>query len=448
MKDVASIVKAIGQTSGYNDKLAILKKYANQPGLKEILKFIYNPYCKTGISDAKLNKALEFLVVDRTITWQDAIEYFSKHQTGSDNDLLFARDFLASTNREHGADAMRLAAAMVTQNLKIGITATSLNAVYGKDFIPKTGCMLGTLFGDVPPHKISWPCIVTEKLDGIRRVLVKENGGCRFYSRSGHEDTGLIQIIKEATCLPDNFVYDGELLALGDFKDCIAQRQATNSIANSKGIKTGLTFNVFDMVPVKDFYKGSCSISATERKVRLGATLMDDSIQLLDDRWFNLINAFGVHEDLQFIKAVPILGVVSSIDEVTPIAEKIWRNGGEGVMLNTKLGPYEIKRSKQLLKVKHTEEHILTIVNIMEGSGKYEDAMGALVVEYIDKAGRKSFLGVGSGFTDAQRQFIWEHPEMYIGRKVEIECFGESTNANGSSSLNCPIFKRFVGEVE
>lgn len=448
MKEVAQIIKLIGQTSGYNDKLAILKKYSSTPGLKEILKFIYNPYCKTGISDAKLNNVWWGSVFER-IDWHEAIAYFSKHQTGSGDDVMFAANFIGYTKAAHGEDAMKVARALVTQNLKIGITATSLNNVYGKDFIPKTGCMLGTLFDDVPAHKIQWPCIVTEKLDGIRRILVKENGVCRFYSRSGHEDTGLVEIMKEAACLPDNFVYDGELLAAGTFKDCIAQRQATNSIANSKGLKTGLTFNVFDMVPAVDFYAGISTETALTRKLRLGATLMDESIQLLDEeRWFQLIAAFGVHTELKFIKPVQILGLVKNIDMVTPIVEQIWARGGEGVMLNTANGPYEIKRSKCLLKVKHTEEHILPVVDIMEGSGKYEDAMGALVVQYTNKFGQQSYLGVGSGFTDDQRRAIWENPEKYIGRKVEIETFGESTNAAGMTSLNCPIFKRFVGEVE
>lgn len=448
MKEIVQIVKAIGQTSSYNDKIAILQKYADVVGIKEILKFIYNPYCKTGISTAKLTKAIVNNTARRSIEWPEAILYFSKHKTGSDVDLAFANDFINTCGTKYGEDARRLACAIVTQDLKIGITATSLNKVYGKDFIPKTGCMLGTLFDDVPQSRIKWPCIVTEKLDGIRRVLVKENGVCTFYSRSGHQDTGLIEIVKEAAYLPDNFVYDGELLAAGTFKDCIAQRQATNSIANSKGLKTGLTFNVFDMIPINDFYAGVCNISAKERKIRLAATLMDDSLQLLEERWPMLIGAFGIHENLQFIKAVKILGVVNSIDDITPIVEEIWKRGGEGVMLNTMSGPYEIKRSKNLLKVKHTEEHVLPVVNVIEGNGKYEESLGAIVVLYTNKYGEQSYLGVGSGFTDDQRNEIWQNPERYIGLNAEIECFGESTNNAGLTSLNCPIFKRFVGDKE
>ena len=96
-----------------------------------------------------------------------------------------------------------------------------------------------------------------------------------------------------------------------------------------------------------------------------------------------------------------------------------------------------------MLKVKHTEEHTLIVVDMLEGTGKFEDMLGALIVDY---KGNK--LGVGSGFTDSQRMILWNNKEVYIGMQVEIETFGESKNALGEVSLNCPIFKRFVGEVE
>ena len=446
MREVARVIVAVGKTSGYNDKLEILRRYGNTPGLKEILKFIYNTYCKTGISKAKLSKAMstrQLSAPAEEIEWRDALRYFSTHQTGTDADLRFARDFICTAFERYGDSAAFLAEAIITQDLKIGITATSLNTVYGKDFIPKIGCMLGTPFGDVGADKVKWPCIVTEKLDGVRRILIKENGVCRMYSRSGHEDTGLVEVIADAKYLPNNFVYDGELLAKGAFKDSIAQRQATNSIAAGKGAKTGLTFNVFDMVPVDEFYAGKSKDNALNRKLRLGATLMDPGIEVLHENHWQIMQAYGIHMVLENIKPVPILGLVSSLDAATPIVEEIWARGGEGIMLNTTSGLYEIKRSKQLLKVKHTEEHVLPIIDILEGTGKYEDSMGAIVVNY-----KGSAVGVGSGFTDYQRKTIWENADAYIGRMVEIETFGESMNAQGYVSLNCPIFKRFVGEVE
>lgn len=451
MIEVAKVINLIGNTSSSNDKLYLLKKNENVPGLKTILKFIYDPYTRTGISKAKLAKALKIAEArgpyvmgnEPFISYTEMIDYLKTHTTGNDCDITMAARFINCTKVMY-PEAEELAKAIVTQDLKIGVTATSLNKVYGADFIPKIGCMLGTLYGDVGPEKTKWPCIVTEKLDGIRRILVKENGVCRCYSRSGHEDTGLIEIVEDAKYLPNNTVYDGELLAAGTFKDCIAQRQATNSIANSKGDKTGLTFNVFDMVPLDEFRAGISNDKALVRKITLGATLMDESIQHLEpDKWPMLIQAFGIHTELKAIRPVPILGLVKCMADVEPIVNEIWARGGEGVMLNSTVGKYEIKRSKELLKVKHTEEHVLEVVDILEGTGKFEGMMGALVVDYN---GNK--LGVGSGFNDAQRKDIWDNPEKYLGRSIEIDTFGESTNALGEKSLNCPIFKRFVGEEE
>lgn len=451
MIEAAKVINLIGNTSSSNDKLYLLKKNENVPGLKTILKFIYDPYTRTGISKAKLAKALKIAEArgpyvignEPFISYTEMIDYLKTHTTGNDCDITMAARFINCTKVMY-PEAEELAKAIVTQDLKIGVTATSLNKAYGADFIPKIGCMLGTLYGDVGPEKTKWPCIVTEKLDGIRRILVKENGVCRCYSRSGHEDTGLIEIVEDAKYLPNNTVYDGELLAAGTFKDCIAQRQATNSIANSKGDKTGLTFNVFDMVPLDEFRAGISNDKALVRKITLGATLMDESIQHLEpDKWPMLIQAFGIHTELKAIRPVPILGLVKCMADVEPIVNEIWARGGEGVMLNSTVGKYEIKRSKELLKVKHTEEHVLEVVDILEGTGKFEGMMGALVVDYN---GNK--LGVGSGFNDAQRKDIWDNPEKYLGRSIEIDTFGESTNALGEKSLNCPIFKRFVGEEE
>ena len=446
MREVAQAIGTLAATSSHNDKLTLLKRYAGLDGFKEILNFIYNPYIRTGISASKLakivSKANNTSMSGEVLTYRDAIEYFKTHTTGNDTDLAYGAKFLRSVLFMHGmSDAYELAKAILTQDLKIGITATSLNKVYGKDFIPKTGCMLGTPYDDVGHDKVAWPCIVTEKLDGIRRIIIKENGVCRAYSRSGHIDEGLVEILAEAMYLPDNTVYDGELLAKGKFKDCIAQRQASNSIANSGGEKTGLTFNVFDMVPLDEFYAGVCVSPAINRKILLGATLMDDSIAYLTDNASELIAAFGIHQELEHIKPVPILGKVNSLLEAEPIVNEIWKAGGEGIMLNTCTGRYEIKRTKHLLKVKHTEEYTLKVVDILEGTGRNEDAMGALVVDF-----EGAFVGVGSGFTDAQRQDIWENKEDYIGRMIEVETFGKSTNAAGGKSLNCPIFKRFVGD--
>ncbi len=458
MINAAKVINLIKHTSSYNDKQYLLKKNSDVQGLKEILHFIYNPYGKTGISTAKLEKSMDFAAVrgeyvmgdEHFVSYTDAIKYFKKHTTGSDADLVMAARFINCTKATYPdyPFAVELAKAIVTQDLQIGVTAKTLNNVYGKTFIPTVGCMLGTKLTSIPESRLRGelrgPYIVTEKLDGIRRILIKENGVCRMFSRSGHEDTGLVEIMEEAKYLPDNRVYDGELLAIGTFADNIALRQASMSRSAIKGTKIGLGFNVFDMLHIDDFYAGKSTDNALIRKIILGATFSDESIQFLTERdWPKALQVYGIAKTLNCIKSVPILGLIDNINQVEPIVAEIWARGGEGVMLNTASGLYEVKRSTSLIKVKKVEEATLIVESAYSGTGKYEDMLGGLVVDYN---GNK--LGVGSGFTDAQRHDIWFNQDKYIGRKIEIDHFGESTNQLGTKSLNCPIFKRFVGDEE
>lgn len=432
MKEIARAIYEIQATPGRNDKLALLERYAELPGFKDVLQFIYNPYIRTGIAANKLTKG-EHSMCNMAITAHDAIRHFEKNQTGSDNDVHFAWLFI---NAQDTTETRDLATAMVTKNLKIGISDKSLNKVYGDDFIPRIGCMLGVPYPE-NKHKVRGPFIATEKLDGIRRILVKENGESRMYSRSGIEDEGLVEIIEQASCLPDNTVYDGELLAMGTYGNSIALRQATNSIANRKGIRTGVSFNIFDIIPLDEFKKGKSKYTALNRKLLLGAMFGDDGIQHLHDDWAKMMVAFDIGaQGLTAVKAVPILGVVNTEEEIAELVTPIWKRGGEGIMLNTFEGYYELKRSNSLLKVKYVESMDLKVVDIQEGTNKYEGMMGALVVDY---KGHK--VGVGSGFNDEERQRFWDSPEEIIGKTIEVDTFGESKDQLGNVSLNCAIFK-------
>ena len=431
MKEIARAIYEIQATPGRNDKLALLRQYESLPGFKETMRFVYDPYIRTGIADKKLIKGMHD-AKNKQLTVYDTIEYFETNQTGTDDDVYFAWLFINAQETDQAKD---LAFAIITKNLKIGVTDTSLNKVYGADFIPRIGCMLGVPYPE-NKHKVKGPFIATEKLDGIRRILVKEKGKCRLYSRSGIEDEGLVEIIEEARYLPDNTVYDGELLAIGTYENSIALRQATNSIANRKGIRTGVLFNIFDIIPIDEFKRGASKYTALNRKVLLGSMFGDEGVQYLRDDWAKLLVAFDLGHKFRTIKAVPILGVVSTDEEITELVAPIWERGGEGIMLNTFEGCYELKRSNSLLKVKYNESLDLKVVDMLEGTNKYKGMMGALVVDY--KGYR---VGVGSGFSDEERQRFWDNPEEIIGKTIEVDTFGESKDQLGNVSLNCPIYK-------
>jgi DNA ligase 1 len=424
----AEKIYEVGKAPGRIAKENLLKKYSGDEMFKKVLHYIMNPYIRTGISRRKIVKEVGNIRLAGPVSFEQAMEYFRVHPTGTDRDIAFAQIFIAS----HKKEMHDLAVALVTKDLTIGVTATTLNKVYGANFIPKLGIMLGTNFQDVKDPKGPW--IATEKLDGHRRILVKENGICSFYSRSGIPDIELDIFMEEAAQLPDNSVYDGECLAIGNFKNSLELRQATNSIMNSSGPKKGITYNVFDIVDVNEFKTNTCTKHALYRKFMLCGIFNDPSMAKMAPP--EGITRFVKDASFSLIKNVPILGIPHTIEEAIDYAIPIWDRGFEGVMLNKIDSMYEIKRSKDLLKVKLVESLDLPVLDMMEGTGKYKGMLGSLVVNY-----KGCSVGVGSGLTDAQRKLWWDSPELIIGKTIEIDTFGETKNKEGGLSLNAPIFK-------
>lgn len=437
-RQVVQAIETIASNNSRLHKEAALRQFSEVPGFKEVMHFIYNPYIRTGIATKKLANGRHSNVDHNkgTYTFQDLMQYLTENNTGDVRTVTAIWYMINSMP----AECQDVAKAIATKNLKIGVTSTTLNKIYGETFIPKVGVMLSEKYHE-QKEKVRGPFIVTEKLDGIRRILVKHHGRISMYSRSGIEDDGLVEIVEAAKQLPDNAVYDGELLAKGEFEDCIAQRQATNSIANRKGVRTGVIFNIFDFVPYDEFTQDAGTTKCIHRKTALAAMFGDtESLKKL-----------GIEESIEgfvdsgVLKPVPILGLCNTEDEVIAFADPIWTKKGEGIMLNTYRGSYEIKRSKQILKVKATESHDLPIIGFQEGEGKYAGMLGALIVDY-----KGNSVGVGSGLSNEERIWIWNNQDEMLGKIIEIDCAGQSTNKSGGVSLNCPIFRgiRYDKEVE
>lgn len=447
MEQIAQSIKLISDARGSIDKTRSVGQLAKTvPGFKEVLRFIYNPYIVTGIAKTKLYSKKHNGTGTHKLNVFEVMEYLEQHQTGSDVDVAYVWVFI---NQQETAQATNVAMALVTKDLQIGINVTTLNKIFGNDFIPKIGVMLGTNYEDV---KSIGPYIVTEKLDGHRRIIVKEHGKCTIYTRSGHIDSGLVDVEAEFPYLTDNLVYDSEFLAIGNFVNSIEQRQATSSIMSSGGVRRGVTMNVFDMIDVEEFKYNIGTTTAITRKIILGAMFKDPSIKkifdatyhqddsFIEEAYNNYVSSFGIDHEFRFIKPVPILGYIKHLAEAIQLAEPIWERGYEGVMLNTVSNIYQIKRSTSLLKVKRTKSYILKIVDMMEGDNKYTGMLGAFVVDY-----KGNLVGVGSGLTDDQRVRFWAQGSTLLGTYIEIESFGESVNKQGGLSLNAPIFKRQAG---
>ena len=451
--EIADVLRNIQSNGSKLTKEYLLRENAEMEGFKEILHYIYDPYFTTGIGTKKLDKVWP---ANNIMMPEEIMKYLKENCTGTDYDASLAAGFVYGYSDNE--DVMWLAQAIVTKDLQIGVSVTTLNKVFGKDFIPRVGIMRGMHC----PENARGIYIATEKIDGNRRLIMNKPNGPEIHTRSGLRDYGLTEIEEQACELPIGFVYDTECIAVGDYADSIELRQASASILNSKGKRTGVKACAFDMLRQVDYEEGKSSSAAVSRKAMLAGLFGDRASHDIMHQYFmeankplvaNSINAvFHMFKPVRLpnIMALPILGIAHNKAEAVKLAESIWETGGEGIMLVDYMSAYEVNPNPRstLLKIKATKEYKLLCTGVYEGDNKYTDMLGGVSIDYRASDGKIYSVDCGSGFPDYKRVQYWNDPSLIIGKMLEIESFGESRNAKGMLSLNCPIFKRIVGEED
>jgi DNA ligase-1 len=281
--------------------------------------------------------------------------------------------------------------------------------------------MLAEKFFDKPERVEGKEFALTTKIDGGRIIAIKENGQVSFFTRAGQRYEGLVDLEQELlNCNYDNFVFDGEI-TLFDYKDYNskdAYKQAMK-ITRADGEKHGVKMLVFDFMYSSNFRLQECQVPYINRYSEMSAM-------------FDMC-------DFTFFEKLPILYKGTDTSKITELLNSEIARGQEGIMINICDAPYEFKRTWNLLKVKKMQTMDLQIVDFEEGSGKYTNTLGAILVRY--KNGNT--VKVGSGFTDWLRSEIWNNRSKYLNVICEIQYFEETTNQDGGESLRFPIFKDF-----
>lgn len=422
MENVLRIIEEIEKTSGRNDKESILKRNKENLLLQDILEFIYNPYIVTGLSSKKIRKKVRETIRYQLQNVNELMDYLLKHNTGTDKDVAVIQEFISRQPQE----LQELYTQMCTKSLKIGVTAKTLNKVYGKGFIPEFNIMLADKYFE-NEDRIKGEFIVTTKLDGLRCVIIKEDGGIKIFSRQGQLIEQLVEILEESAKLPDNMVYDGELLLRNDkglaSKDLY---RATMKEARKDGIKKNLVFNCFDVLPVEDFKNGICKTPCINRKKQLHEILSE--------------------LELKHIIEVPVLYCGADKSEIIRLLNEAKARDEEGVMVNiagTSNSYYECKRTKNLLKVKVFNEADVRVLHVLEGTGKNENRLGAITIQF-EHDGKLYECNCGSGFSEEERIKYWEKPSLLLNKIVTIGYFEVSENQQGGYGLRFPTWKGII----
>ena len=309
------------------------------------------------------------------------------------------------------------------KDISLGITAKTVNKVMGYEVIPEFRCMLANKYFEHPGIVEGNYFYLTEKLDGIRCIAIVREDSVRLFSRQGQPIEGLTEIENDLASVYMNAkecVLDGELL-VSDREGIPSKEQykRTTMIVRKDGIKTGITYNVFDALEVGDFESRQCDMPYYQRRQKLEAY---------------------VH-GCDHIKVLPILYHGKDTEMIAHHLSIQRGLGHEGVMINLAMEPYQFTRTNALLKVKVMQDCDLEIIGVQEGQGRFEGTLGALIVDY-----KGNPVGVGSGLSDEIRAMIWSDPAKYIGRVATIQYFEETNDADGKVSIRFPVFRELREE--
>lgn len=399
-----------------------MEENKNNELFKETISFLLNPYIVTGLSSKKINKNVEIIKgvnytehlnngYDKTDI-RNLFEYIKENNTGRDLDISVCKSYYKNFDPE----MQNFIKSILTKSLKIGANAKTINGVFGSGFIPTFDCMLAEKYFEHTDFLDEKDFSITLKLDGIRCLAIKENGKTKFFSRQGQSIEGLVDIEEELNLFDeDDYVLDGELL-ITDTASIPSKEQykATTKIVRKDGEKHGITYRVFDLISVSEFKKQSCQTTYNDRRFIL-------------NKLFN---------NLVYTQILPVLYSGSETSMILEILDQVRKEDQEGIMINLNDAHYEFKRTKNLLKCKVMSDCDLKIVGFENGNGRLSNTLGRLNVEY-----KNHIVGVGSGFSDEDRNYFWTHKDELLGRVVTVQYFEETKDKEGKLSLRFPVFK-------
>lgn len=403
------VLNEIKDIQGSISKTILLKNALADEGFKELLIHLFSPTVTTGIAKTawkKVEGESVYSSYEKFKSPNELITFIQNNNTGKQEVVKEIKDFATLHH-----DLENIIYWIATKDIKIGLNIDTI-----KKYVPlhTHDVMLGTSLKELTKGiEENREYVLTEKLDGIFCSTRVEDGTVTFTSRNGKPILGLTDLEKEYSQKPNGW-YHGELLYDGEAEDRKALYRKTVSEVNADKENKKVVHRLFSFTKLED-WQNETSITYKEELEQLKLVVNDKNIFLVQEIGRGTGSDYAVSE-LQRIK------------ETTD-----W----EGLMLRYLDSKYEFKRSKNLIKLKQSYTLDLKIIGFEEGSGKYENQLGAFIVDY------KGFpLGVGSGLKEDERIDFWNRKDELLGKIIEISYWDETHDVDGKPSLRFPVFER------
>ena len=404
---------AIKDTSKRSEKEALLEQAKENTLFYYTLQYLLDPNVVVGISAKKAAKTTCVEQIHPAHKWEQLIDiqfYLKAHNTGTDYDVAVLQDFLSRCDE----DDREFIKEILIKSYRCGVDAKTANKVLGDDFVMDFQVMLAKKYFEEPDYVAGKEFTLTQKLDGVRCIAIKKGESVEFYTRQGKRLYGLTEIEAQLKQSESDFVLDGELLANGDGTSA-EQYGATTSILLADGEKLGLTYYVFDMLRTDEFENQFSGIPYSLRR--------------------KLLEEFAPAGDA--VAVLPVLYSGSDTAKIKECLDAARAANQEGIMININNAPYHYGRTKDLLKVKVMQDCDLRIIGFEEGKGAFAGKLGAIIVDYKGHP-----LKVGSGYSVADREIIWEMQSELLGRVITVQYFEETVPKSGVPSLRFPVYLR------
>ena len=265
--------------------------------------------------------------------------------------------------------------------------------------------MLAKKFKDMK-HKITYPCLVQPKLDGLRG-FAQVNGDVKITSRKfkpydavSHLHTELKELFGEL-----NVPVDGEIYLHGLTLEEINRRAKKYR----EGITEEMEFWVFDIA------------DTTKTNIERNEIL---------DRIKTRAKNMGVkHSNIVFVPTA----IANCEEDVYKLHDEYVKEGYEGAIIRNKKGMYLMeKRSSDLQKYKEFEDDEFKVLGIFSGEGREAGAI-IYTCEVKNPKSQKTFDIRPRGSIEMRIEAMKKGEKFYIGKELTVRY-------QGLTELNVPQF--------
>lgn len=238
--------------------------------------------------------------------------------------------------------------------------------------------------------KITYPIYSQPKLDGIRCVVSKKG----MFSRNGKAIVAAPHIFESLKYIFDelpDMVFDGELYTdklNNDFNAiCSLVKKTKPTEEDLIASKKAIEYHIYDMPSLKTNF--------SNRNIYLNDLHLPDCCKKVNT--YLIMNEKEVMNQFYYY-----------VEE-----------GYEGQILRLD-GPYENKRSKNLIKHKSWFDDEFEILAVLEGKGKFEGV--AAKMSFITKEGKGVDVAING--TMEYLAEIWKAKDEFIGKTATVKYFG------------------------